>query len=403
MATKILIGFFGGFLFGAIAGKYALIIYPVGELFLRLIVMTVVPLVFFSLFSSTAGLGNLRKIGILGGRVVVYYVFTTAIAITIGVGLANLVKPGVGIKLEATGDIEKILGKVNQTSPSIVKTLVNMVPANPAKALAEGNMLQIIFFAILLGVAILTVKKENRDIVIRGSQGLSDAMISMVNMIMKTAPYGVFALASGVVARHGIKILSNLMVYALVVIGSLILHLIFLLFFSLSVLGKVRPGEFLKKAWGVMVFAFSTSSSNATLPITMETAEEKFKVPKYVSSFVLPLGATINMDGTALYQGVAAVFIAQVYAIPLSLSAQLKIILTATLASIGTAGVPGVGIVMLTMVLTSVNVPIEGIALILGVDRFLDMSRTVVNVSGDLIASIVMARFEKGKKAGDGT
>ncbi len=390
-------------MFGAIAGKYALIIYPVGELFLRLIVMTVVPLVFFSLFSSTAGLGDLRKIGILGGRVVAYYVITTAIAITIGVGLANLVKPGVGIRLEATGDIEKILGKVNQTSPSIVKTLINMVPTNPVKALAEGNMLQIIFFAILLGIAILAVKKENRDIVIKGSQGLSDAMINMVNMIMKTAPYGVFALAAGVVARHGVKILSSLMVYALVVIGGLILHLIVLLFFSLSLLGRVSPGEFLRKAWGVMVFAFSTSSSNATLPLTMETAEEKFKVPKYVSSFVLPLGATINMDGTALYQGVAAVFIAQVYAIPLSLSAQLKIILTATLASIGTAGVPGVGIVMLTMVLTSVNIPIEGIALILGVDRFLDMSRTVVNVSGDLIASIVMSRFEKGKKAGDGT
>ncbi len=358
--------------------------------------MTVVPLVFFSLFASTAGLGDLKKIGILGGRVIVYYLITTAVAITIGVTLANLIKPGYGISLKATGDISKILGKVNQTSPSVVKTLINMVPSNPVKALAEGNMLQIIFFAILLGIAILAVKGEKREVVIAGAHGLSDAMIAMVNMIMKLAPYGVFALGAGVVARYGIKVIGNLLVYALVVVAGLAIHLTLLLFLSLYGLGRRKPVEFLKKAWGVMVFAFSTSSSNATLPLTMETAEEKLGVPGYISSFVLPLGATINMDGTALYQGVAAVFIAQAYHIPLTLSAQLKIILTATLASIGTAGVPGVGIVMLTMVLTSVGIPIEGIALILGVDRLLDMLRTVVNVSGDLIASVVMARFEKG-------
>ncbi len=365
--------------------------------------MTVVPLVFFSLFASTAGLGDVKKIGILGGRIIVYYIITTAIAITIGISLANIVKPGTGVHLKELPKIGDILGKVRETNPSIVKTIVNMVPTNPVKALAEGNMLQIIFFAILLAIAILAVKKEYRDIVIKGSQGLSDAMINLVNIVMKTAPYGVFALAAGVVAKQGIKIISNLLVYALVVIAGLAIHLTVLLVFSLLLLGRKSPGNFLKKAWGVMVFAFSTSSSNATLPLTMETAEEKFGVPKYVSSFVLPLGATINMDGTALYQGVAAVFIAQVFSIPLTLADQLKIVLTATLASIGTAGVPGVGIVMLTMVLTSVHIPVEGIALILGVDRFLDMLRTIVNVSGDLIASIVMTRFEKDKKAGDGT
>ncbi len=365
-----------------------------GEVFLRLIVMTVVPLVFFSLFASTAGLGDLRKIGILGGRVVIYYLITTAVAITIGVSLANLVKPGVGLKMAASGDVEAILGKVNQVSPSVVRTLIEMVPSNPVKALAEGNMLQIIFFAVLLGIAVLAVQGEKREIVITGAQGLSDAMIHMVNMIMKLAPVGVFALGAGVVAKHGLKVLSNLLVYALVVVAGLALHLTLLLLVSLYGLGKMRPGEFLKKARAVMVFAFSTSSSNATLPLTMETAEKELGVPDYVASFVLPLGATINMDGTALYQGVAAVFIAQAYHIPLTLSAQLKIILTATLASIGTAGVPGVGIVMLTMVLTSVGIPVEGIALILGVDRILDMLRTVVNVSGDLIASVVMSRFE---------
>ncbi len=358
--------------------------------------MTVVPLVFFSLFSSTAGLGDLRKIGILGGRVVVYYLLTTAVAIAIGISLANTIKPGLGISLKASGDISKILGKVNQTSPSVIKTLVNMVPSNPVKALAEGNMLQIIFFAILLGVAVLAVKGEKREVVITGAEGLSDAMIAMVNMVMKLAPYGVFALGAGVVAKHGVKVLSNLFVYSLVVVFGLFIDMLFLLFL-LYVLGRRRPGEFLKKAWAVMVFAFSTSSSNATLPLTMETAEKKLGVPSYVSSFVLPLGATINMNGTALYQGVAAVFIAQAYHIPLTLSAQLKIILTATLAAVGTAGVPGVGIVMLTMVLTSVGIPIEGIALILGVDRLLDMLRTVNNVIGDLIASVIMARFEKEK------
>ncbi len=357
--------------------------------------MTVVPLVFFSLFASTAGLGDLRKIGILGGRVVVYYIITTAVAITVGVTLANFIKPGVGLKMAASGDVEAILGKVNKASPSLVKTLIDMVPSNPVKALAEGNMLQIIFFAVLLGVAILAVQGERREVVITAAQGISEAMISLVNMIMKVAPLGVFALGAGVVAKHGVKVLSNLLIYSLVVAAGLALHLTILLFVSLYVLGRMKPWVFLKKAWEVMVFAFSTSSSNATLPITMKTAEKKLGVPNYVSSFVLPLGATINMDGTALYQGVAAVFIAQAYHIPLSLSAQLKIILTATLASIGTAGVPGVGIVMLTMVLTSVGIPVEGIALILGVDRILDMLRTVVNVSGDLIASVVMSRFEK--------
>ena len=358
--------------------------------------MTVVPLVFFSLFASTAGLGDLKKIGILGGRVIIYYLLTTAVAISIGISLANVIKPGYGISLKATGDISKILGKVNQTSPSVVKTLINMVPSNPIKALAEGNMLQIIFFAILLGIAILSVKGEKREVVITGAQGLSDAMIYMVNMVMKLAPYGVFALGAGVVAKHGVKVLSNLLVYSLVVVGGLFVDMLFLLLL-LYILGRRNPGGFLKKAWGVMVFAFSTSSSNATLPLTMETAEEKLGVPSYVSSFVLPLGATINMNGTALYQGVAAVFIAQAYHIPLTLSAQLKIVLTATLAAVGTAGVPGVGIVMLTMVLTSVGIPIEGIALILGVDRLLDMLRTVNNVIGDLIGAVIMARFEKEK------
>lgn len=389
-------------MFGAIAGKYALIIYPIGELFIRLIVMTVVPLVFFSLFSSTAGLGDLRKIGILGGRIIIYYLLTTAIAISIGLAIANVTKPGAGVHLKELPKVEEIMGKVKKANPSIVETLVKMVPTNPAKALAEGNMLQIIFFALLLGVSILAVKKEYRDIVIKGSQGLSDAMINMVNIIMKTAPYGVFALAAGVVAKQGVKILSNLAWYSIVVIVGLAIQLIFLLV-VLYVLGRVKPWTFLKKAWGVLIFAFSTSSSNATLPLTIETAEQKFGVPNYVASFVLPLGATVNMNGTALYQGVAAVFIAQVFGIPLTVSDQLKIVLTATLAAIGTAGVPGVGIIMLTLVLRSVNIPVEGIALILGVDRFLDMARTILNVGGDLIGSIIMARFEKGKKAGDGT
>ena len=364
--------------------------------------MTVVPLVFFSLFASTAGLGDLKKIGILGGRIIIYYLITTSIAITIGLMIANVTKPGAGVHLKELPRIEGVMDRVKETSPSVVETIVKMVPTNPAKALAEGNMLQIIFFAIFLGVAILGVKKEYREIVIKGSQGLADAMINMVNLIMKTAPYGVFALAAGVVAKQGVKILSNLALYSIVVLAGLFVHLVVLLS-VLYILGGIKPWTFLKKAWGVLIFGFSTSSSNATLPLTIETAEQKFGVPSYVASFVLPLGATINMDGTALYQGVAAVFIAQVFGIPLTLSAQLKIVLTATLASIGTAGVPGVGIIMLTLVLRSVNIPVEGIALILGVDRFLDMARTSLNVGGDLIASIIMSKFEKKKKAGDGT
>ncbi len=400
LATQILIGFFAGFIFGAIVGKKALVIYPLGDLFLRLITMVVVPLVFFSLFSSTAGLGDLKKIGFMGFSVVLYYIVTTAIAISIGLFLANVVRPGERIseatkqKLFKGVEAGKVVQKIEEIRPSLTETLVNIVPKNPAKALAEGNMLQIIFFAIMLGVAIVGVAHEKRLIVVKAGEGLSDAMIEMVHLIMKIAPYAVFALGAGVVAKYGIGILKTLALYSLVVLLGLFLHGAIILSFFLLLLGRMNPIKFFRDSFKVMVFAFSTSSSNATLPITMETAEQKFGVPRYISSFVLPLGATINMNGTALYQGVAAVFIAQAYGIPLTISDQLTIVLTATLAAIGTAGVPGVGLIMLTMVLTAVHVPIEGIALIIGVDRFLDMARTIINVIGDLSAAVIMKRFE---------
>ncbi len=398
--TKIIIALILGAVAGVVFEQRIVFVKPAGDLFLKLITMVVLPLVFSSLFVGTASLGDIKKLGRIGAKTLLYYFITTVVAITIGLLLVNTIKPGKYIKGETKKELYKNYSKGSVDVSSIKKatlseTLLNIVPKNPAKSFTEANMLQIIFLAMIFGIGATYLPDEKSAPMIDFFSSLSDTTIKVVDIVMKYAPYGVFALIAAIIGKYGYKILITLLTYSLTVILGLLIHTFIILPVFVKLLGKVNVKEFLKKMSNVMLIAFSTSSSNATLPVTMETVEKKFDVPPYISSFVLPLGATINMNGTALYQGVATVFIAQVYGIKLGLSSQLTIVLTATLAAVGTAGVPGVGIIMLAMILTAVNVPLEGIALILGVDRILDMLRTVSNVLGDASCAIVITKSEK--------
>jgi Na+/H+-dicarboxylate symporter len=399
--TKILIAMFLGIPLGLILGPKAEVIRPVGILFIRLIRMIVVPLVFSSLFVGTASLGDIRKLGRIGLKTMGYYLCTTALAITIGLLLANAVGPGRNID-PATRDglissyggaaSEKI--EIALEKPGVIDTIIGIVPLNPVESLAEGNLLQIIFFALIFGVATTLIPGDRAKPLIEFFESVSEAMIRIVYLIMKLAPLGVLALIAAVVGQFGTDILISLLSYSLVVAAGLFIHMIFVYSSAVRFFSGMKARDFFRGIRPAQLIAFSTSSSSATLPVTMECAEDNLGVSNEVTSFVLPLGATINMDGTALYQGVAAVFIAQVYGIDLSFVDQVTIVLMATLASIGAAGVPGVGIITLAMVLEQIGIPLEGIALILGVDRILDMLRSAVNVTGDASAAVIVASTE---------
>jgi len=409
--TKILIGLVLGIIVGIVANQlkitpfFSTYIKPFGTAFIRLISMVVVPLVFASLFVGTASLNDIRKLGRIGGKTIAYYLCTTAIAIIIGLVLANIFKPGSGLtkatqeqllanySAEAQTKIDTALKK-----PGIAETLIDIIPTNPIRSLAEGEMLQIIFFALILGIAITLIPQEKGALVIKFFDGINEAMIKLVHIIMEFAPYGVFALMATIIGEFGLGILGPLFKYSIIVIVGLILHVAITYTLALKLLTKARVNlrRFYRGIRPAQLIAFSSSSSSATLPVTMECVEENLGVSKEISSFVLPLGATINMDGTALYQGVAAVFIAQVFGMDLTVGQQLTIVLMATLASIGAAGVPGVGMITLTMVLKQIGIPLEGIALILGVDRILDMCRTIVNITGDATCATVVA-FSEGQ------
>ncbi len=407
--TKILIGLVAGVPVGLLLGPRVEYIEPAGDLFLRLIRMIVVPLVFSSLFVGTASLGNIRKLGRIGGKTILYYLCTTAIAIVIGLALGNMIKPGSGLdestktqllesyRSEASEKIE-IAGQrppgVGGAVKALLDTVIRVVPGNPVASLAESNMLQIIFFALLFGIAITLVPNNKGQPAIDFFEAVSEGMIQLVHIVMKFAPIGVLALIASVVGKFGLEILLSLIKYALVVVAGLVIHVVVVYSSAVRVLGRMSPIAFFRGIRPAQLIAFSTSSSNATLPVTIECAEANLGVSEEVSSFVLPLGATINMDGTALYQGVAAIFIAQVYGIHLTLGDQLTIVVMATLASIGAAGVPGIGVITLAMVLETLGLPLEGIALILGVDRLLDMIRTTVNITGDASAAVIVASTE---------
>lgn len=409
---KILIGLVLGVVVGLAANLLALEwlqtaldwIEPIGTLFIRLITMIVVPLVVASLLVGTASLGDIRKLGRIGGKTVAYYMLTTAAAVTIGLILSNIVEPGSRID-PATRDrlstafSDQAAGAVRTAAekPTVTETLLGMVPTNPLGAAANGELLSLIVFTIIFGAAVSLIAEPRKRALLTFFEAVNDAVMVVIDWVMKLAPYAVFALIASVVASFGLDLLKSLLVYALTVVAGLLLHAFGVYSILVRVLAKLSPRDFFRRIAKVQLVAFSTSSSNATLPVTMETAEEDLGVSKEVSSFVLPLGATVNMDGTALYQAVAVMFIAQIYGVPMDLMAQLTIVLTATLASIGTAGVPSAGIIMLILVLQSVGLGAHtqaGIALILGVDRILDMMRTAVNVTGDLTAATFVARSE---------
>jgi len=399
--TKILIAMLAGIPLGLILGPKAEYIRPAGVLFVRLIRMIVVPLVFSSLFVGTASLGDIRKLGRIGLKTMGYYLCTTALAITIGLLLANVTGPGRNIDASTRENLMSSYGaeageqiEVAMEKPGVTETLIDIVPLNPIGSLAEGNLLQIIFFALVLGIAATLVPAGKAKPLITFFEAVNEAMIRLVYMVMKVAPLGVLALIAAVVGQFGADILLSLLSYSIVVAAGLFIHTLFVYSSAVRLLSGMRARDFFRGIRPAQIIAFSTSSSSATLPITMECAEDNLGVSNEVTSFVLPLGATINMDGTALYQGVAAVFIAQVYGISLSFGDQVTIVLMATLASIGAAGVPGVGIITLAMVLEQIGVPLEGIALILGVDRILDMLRSVVNVTGDASAAVIVAASE---------
>ena len=381
---------------------------PVGDLFMRLIKMVIVPLVFASLLVGVAGLGDPRKLGRLGGKTIGLYFVTTACAVSIGLGVAHLIRPGDRIdekeRAALVAQFEDGAGDQADkaaNSPSAIDNILNIIPENPIYSMisneGKGEMLQVIFFALLFGIALTLLKPERSRQIIDFFDTVQHAMIMIIHMVMAVAPYGVAALLAEVVGQSGVSLLLSLLIYAITVLIGLALLATLVYGGLVKYVAKLPFISFLKAARPAQLIGFSTSSSSAALPITLECAEENLGVSNSVSSFVIPLGSTVNMDGTALYQGVAAIFIAQVFQVDLSFGAQLGIVFAATAASIGAAGVPGAGMITLAMVLTSAGIPPVGVALILGVDRLLDMFRTAVNITGDLAVTSVMAVSEGEK------
>ncbi|MCD5414150.1 MAG: dicarboxylate/amino acid:cation symporter [Clostridiales bacterium] len=399
LTTKIFFGLIAGLITGLILYQFNEIPFVkniiigfffelVGDAFINSIRMMIVPLVFVSLTVGAASIGSIAKLGRIGTKTVAFYLVTTAIAIGIAILIATIVQPGIGADIplgEAAYEARQ--------SPPFVDVLVNMIPRNPIKAMAEGRMLQIIVFAILTGTG-LTVLGEKAKKVTELFEQLNTLVLKLVELIMYIAPFGVFALIAKTFSLLGFEAMRPLAWYMICVLGALLIHAIFTYGTLLTLFTKLNPLKFLKNFSPAMLVAFSTASSSATLPVTLKTARERLGVSESLSSFTLPLGATVNMDGTAIMQGVATVFIAQLFGTQLGIPDFLTIILTATLASIGTAGVPGVGLIMLAMVLDQVGLPVEAIGLILGIDRILDMSRTAINITGDAVCTLIIAKSE---------
>ena len=396
LATQIFIALVLGIIAGMCLTKNAAIatsyIKPFGTIFLNLIKWVVTPLVFFSIMAGVISMRDIRKVGSIGVKTIVYYLITTACAITIGLILANIFK-GIFPVLQTSDLTYEAPEKAN-----FMQTLIDIFPNNFLKPFVEANMLQIIVASIIIGFALLLIKEKNDALDFKLVDTLNDTFLKVMELIVKLSPIGVFCLICPVVAENGPAVLGSLAKVLLVAYIGYILHAVIVYSISVRTMGGMSPLKFFKGMLPAIMFAFSSASSVGTLPINMECSE-KLGADKDISSFVLPLGATINMDGTAIYQGVCAIFIASCFGISLTFGQMLTIVLTATLASIGTAGVPGAGMVMLAMVLQSVNLPVEGIALVAGVDRIFDMGRTTVNIVGDASCSIIVTNLEKRKAA----
>jgi Na+/H+-dicarboxylate symporter len=384
---QILIGLGLGVLTGMLFKADALVLAPIGTLFLNAIKMLIVPLVFVSLVAGITAMSDSAKLGRISVKTIAIYLVTTAFAVSIGLLFGALFAPGEGMNMVASGIQE------TKQAPSLVQILVGLVPTNPVTAFAEGNILQIIVFAIALGVS-MNLIGEKAAPAVKLFDSLAEVFYKLTDLVMRCAPIGVFALIAGVVASHGIEVLLPLASVIGVIYLASIAHMLLVYGGLLAMLARLSPLRFFKGVAPALAVAFSTSSSAGTLPVSIECARKNLGVSQGVAGFVLPVGATINMDGTAIYQGVLALFIAQAFGVDLNGGQYLMIILTATLASIGTAGVPGAGLIMLGLVLTSVGLPLEGVALIAGIDRILDMARTTVNVAGDLMTTTLVGRSE---------
>lgn len=367
--------------------------YIVGNGFLRAMQMLVVPLVFCSLVCGAMSIGDSKKLGKVGLKTILFYLLTTAIAISIALGIGKLINPGVGLDITAVESAQTTIAE----SQSLADVLLNIIPKNPIGALAEGNMLPIIFFALLVGI-ILAKQGDRADTVSNFFGQFNNVMMDMTMMVMKIAPAGVFCLIAKTFTEIGFSAFGPMLKYMGGVFLALGVQCFVVYMIMLKVCTGLSPITFIKKFFPVMGFAFSTATSNATIPLSIETLDKKMGVSKRISSFTIPLGATINMDGTAIMQGVAVIFVAQAFNITLTPMDYLTVIATATMASIGTAGVPGVGLVTLSMVFASVGLPVEGIALIMGIDRILDMTRTAVNITGDAVCTTIVAHQDKAVK-----
>lgn len=394
LSIKILISLVLSVVVGLMAGVEGLPfikwwIAPIGTIFINLIKMVIVPIVFTSLVVGMTSLGDLKKLGRIGIKTIFIYLFTTAIAIIIGFAVAGIIHPGIGLEMTA-GDAVKV-----KEAPSIMQVFVAMVPTNPVASMAKADILPIIVFALFVGVGILQVGGKKSQLLIDWFDAAAEVSYKIINMVMQFAPIGVFCLLLPVVAENGPKVLLPLLsVIACMAFGSII-HAVAVYSSMARIWGNTSPLKFFRGMSEAILIAFTTCSSAATLPINMKNCQEKLGCSRDITSFVLPLGATINMDGTAIYMGVCSLFIANVYGIDLTMAQMGMIVLTGTLASIGTAGVPGAGLIMLSMVLLSVGLPMEGLALVAGIDRILDMFRTTVNITGDAAVTCVINETEK--------
>ena len=400
LGNWILIGMILGFIVGLFLNFYVddpyikntilidNIFYLGGTGFIRLMKMLVVPLVFCSIIVGVSSISDIKKIGTIGGRTILIYLVTTAMAITIALLIGMVIKPGMGLNLVATGQSTSVT--INQT---MTDTILNVIPENPFTSLASGDMLPVIIFAVIIGI-ILAQLKEEVQLVSDFFDQSNKIMMEMTSLVMKFAPIGVFCLMAKTFAGLGFEGLLPLGKYVLCVLVGLAVQAVLVYPSLMVVLTRLNPIRFFKKFFSVMLFAVSASSSNATIPINIDKLEE-MGVSREVSSFTIPLGATVNMDGTAIMQGVAVMFAAQAYGIDLGTSALITVIFTAVLASVGTAGVPSVGLVTLTMVFNSVGLPVEAIGMLFGIDHILDMFRTAVNVAGDAVCTIIVSLKNK--------
>lgn len=371
---------------------------PLGKIFINLILMLVVPLVFFSIAVGTASIGNPRKLGRIGAKTMLYFLVSVVSALILGIGLTYLFKPGLRGEFDLTNVRLDFDVSVVEEQPTLMESLINIIPTNPLQAMVEGNMLQIITFAVLIGLA-MAVLGERTKRVYEFFEQANEIMMYLIRLVMKLAPYGTFGLIASNIGKMGFDAVEAMGIYMITVLLALVIH--FFVFYggSMALLARVNPFHVFKEYLPAMNIAFSSSSSSAALPVAMDIAQNRLGVPKAISSFVQPIGATVNMDGTAIIQAVATIFIAQVVGSELTLGQLAIVVITAVLASVGTASVPGVGLVMLVMVLQSVNLPAAGIGLIIGIDRILDMARTVLNSTGDVVCAVIVTESEKRRDA----